>query len=176
VRRFAAALVPAQLVALSTRSSIASLPALLDGAEQRLRLRSDVSQFVMPLAVTAFKLNRPITASIQFLFLAHVYGIPLSTGQLVTFVAASILLSITTLGIPSGGSRMRSAPLYLAAGIPIEGYLFVEAVEVIPDYFKTLLNVTGNMTAASIVNRLGDPSSPPAVQPVSPDALSARGL
>jgi Na+/H+-dicarboxylate symporter len=101
--------------------------------------------------------NRPVTSSFQFLFLAHIYGISLSTPQILAFVAAAILLSVTTLGIPSGGSRMRSAPLYIAAGIPIEAYVFIEAVEVIPDLFKTLLNVTGNMTAATVVNRLSAP-------------------
>ena len=159
VRRFASGVLPSQLVALSTRSSAAALPTLLDGAA-RLRLRADVSNLVLPLAVATFKVNRPITASFQFLFLAHVYGVTLSSAQVFSFVAAAILLSVTTLGIPSGGSRMRSAPLYVAAGIPIEGYLFVEAVEVIPDVFKTLLNVTGNMTAATVVNRFsGTPAA-----------------
>jgi proton glutamate symport protein len=160
LRRLAAALFPAQLVALSTRSSIAALPTLLDGAQHRLRLRPEVSNLVLPLAVSTFKFNRPITASFQFLFLAHVYGIALSTPQIVAFLAAAILLSVTTLGIPSGGSRMRSAPLYIAAGIPIEGYLFIEAVEVIPDLFKTVLNVTGHMTAATLVERMGTSRSP----------------
>jgi Na+/H+-dicarboxylate symporter len=158
LRRLASALLPAQLVALSTRSSLAALPALLHGAQHRLGLRPEVTTLVMPLAASTFKVNRPVTASFQFLFLAHVYGVSLSVPQILAFVAAAILLSVTTLGIPSGGSRMRSAPLYIAAGIPIEGYLFVEAVEVIPDLFKTLLNVTGNMTAATLVNRLGAPS------------------
>ena len=90
----------------------------------------------------------------QFLFLAHVYGIDLSLAQVLAFTTIAILLSFTTVGIPSGGSLMRSAPLYVAAGIPIQGYLLAEAVESIPDLFKTLLNVTGNMTAAAIVNRL----------------------
>jgi Na+/H+-dicarboxylate symporter len=48
---------------------------------------------------------------------------------------------------------MRAAPFYVAAGVPIEGYLLTEAVETIPDIFKTLVNVTGDMTAAAIVNR-----------------------
>jgi Na+/H+-dicarboxylate symporter len=154
IKRYARALFPVQIIAVSTRSSIASLPSLLDAAQNRLGLRPDVSSVVMPLAVATFKVNRSISAPIQFLFLAHVYGIDLSMVQVLTFTTASFLLSFSTIGIPSGGSLMRSAPLYLAAGIPIQGYLLAEAVESIPDVFKTLLNVTGNMTAASIVNRL----------------------
>jgi Na+/H+-dicarboxylate symporter len=153
IRRFAKAVLPAQLVAVSTRSSIASLPALIDGAQNRLDIRPEVSSLVMPLAVSTFKLNRTISTAVQFLFLAHVSGVGLSVSQVVTFMLAALLLSFSSIGIPSGGLLMRSAPLYLAAGIPIEAYLLVEAVDAVPDIFKTLVNVTGDMTAASLVNR-----------------------
>lgn len=166
IRRFAAALLPVQIVAVGTRSSIASLPMLLERGRDHLGLRPEVSSVVMPLAVSTFKINRAISSPFQFLFLAHVYGIDLSLVQIVTFTGLAIFLSFTTLGIPSGGLLMRSAPLYLAAGIPIEGYLLAEAAESIPDIFKTLLNVTGNMTAASIVNRMtGSPAAVPAGVP-----------
>jgi Na+/H+-dicarboxylate symporter len=172
VRRFAKALLPVQVVAVSTRSSIASLPSLLDGAQNRLGLRPEVATVVLPLAVSTFKANRSITPMIQFLFLAHVYDIDLSMVQVLTFATASFVLSFSTLGIPSGGSLMRSAPLYLAAGIPIQGYLLSEAVEAIPDVFKTLVNVTGNMTAASIVNRLTAQTADVAERAAEPAAPS----
>ena len=160
IRRFAAAAFPVQLLAVGTRSSIAALPLLLERGREHLGLRPEVSSVVMPLAVSTFKINRAISSPLQFLFLAHVFGVELSIVQVLTFTAMSILLSFTTLGIPSGGSLMRSAPLYVAAGIPIQGYLLVEAAESIPDIFKTLLNVTGNMSAASIVNRVTASSAP----------------
>jgi Na+/H+-dicarboxylate symporter len=152
-RRFASAALPVQMMALGTRSSIASLPVLLEAAEQRLRLRPEVAKLVMPLAVSTFKLNRTTTMLVQFLFLAHVCGVTLSTVQIAGFMVTTLVLSYSTLGIPSGGSMMRSAPLFVAAGIPIEAYLLTEAVEVVPDLFKTVVNVTGNLTAATIVNR-----------------------
>lgn len=151
--RFAGGILPTQLVAVSTRSSIASLPSMMDAARNRLGTRPEVSSLVLPLAVSSFKVNRTISAPFQFLFLAHVYGIDLSAPQIATFAVAALVLSFSTLGIPSGGSMMRSAPLYIAAGMPLEGYLLIEAAEVIPDIFKTLLNVTGNMTAMTLVNR-----------------------
>jgi proton glutamate symport protein len=171
MRRFAAAALPVQVLALTTRSSIASLPLLLDRARTCLGLRPEVSTVVMPLAVSTFKVNKAISSPLHFLFLAHVYGIELSTVQVVTFTALSILLSFTTLGIPSGGSLMRSAPLFVAAGIPIQGYLLIEAADAIPDMFKTLTNVTGNMTAAAIVNRV---TASPAPEPAGV-AEPARG-
>ena len=85
--------------------------------------------------------------------MAYVYGIPLSPATLIAYVIGILLLSLASVGIPNGGAMMRAAPFYIAAGVPIEGYLLTEAVETIPDIFKTLVNVTGDMTAAAIVNR-----------------------
>ena len=63
-------------------------------------------------------------------------------------------MSFSSLGIPLGGGGIRTLPAYLAAGVPIEALILFEAVEAIPDIFKTLLNVTGDMSVATIVNRL----------------------
>jgi Na+/H+-dicarboxylate symporter len=153
IPRFARSILGTQIVAVSTRSSIASLPSMLETADTRLGTRREVSSLVLPLAVAVFKANRTLTAPLQFLFLAHVYGIHLSTGQIATFLVATFMLSFSTIGIPSGGSTMRTIPLYAAAGIPLDGYLLTEAVDAVPDIFKTLMNVTGNLTASSIVNR-----------------------
>ena len=126
------------------------------------------------MAVSTFKVNKAISSPLQFLFLAHVYGIELSVAQLVTFTVLAIVLSFTTLGIPSGGSLMRSAPLYVAAGIPIQGYLLTEAADSIPDILKTLVNVTGNMTAAAIVNRAtASPAAQPAAVPEPAGEIAA---
>jgi len=151
--RFARAALPVQIVAVSTRSSLASLPSLIENARTRLGLRDDVVSLVMPLAVSTFKTNRPITGPLQFIFLAYVAGVDLSASQIIVFATATILLSYSSVGIPSGGSEMRTLPLFVAAGIPVQAYVLTEAVDTIPDIFKTLLNVTGDMTAAAIVNR-----------------------
>ena len=158
--RFARAVLPVQFVAISTRSSIASLPALVDGAQNRLGLRPDVVSLVMPLAVSTFKVSYPISSPVQFMFVAYIYGVHLSPTTLIAYVLGILVLSFASVGIPNGGAMMRAAPFYIAAGVPIEGYLLTEAVETIPDVFKTLVNVTGDMTAAAIVNRLSEAKQP----------------
>lgn len=81
--------------------------------------------------------------------------------QMTVFVLMVIILSFSSPGVPSGGG-IRTIPAYLALGIPIEGVLMFDAVEVIPDIFKTLLNVTGDMTTAIIVSRIaGIPAALP---------------
>ncbi|MGH9368060.1 MAG: dicarboxylate/amino acid:cation symporter [Thermoanaerobaculia bacterium] len=153
VRSFARGVAPAQLVAVSTRSSIASLPALVEGARERLKLPDTAAAFVLPLSVSLFKLNPPISSTAKLIFLAHVYGIPLTTATLATFLLTVMVLSFSTVGLPSGGTTFRTLPAYLAAGLPIEGVVILEAVETIPDIFKTLLNVTADMSAATLLSR-----------------------
>ena len=150
---FARAVAPAQLVAVSTRSSIASLPALVEGGRDRLRLPSTGTSFVLPLSVSIFKVNRPISAVVKLMLVAHLYGIPLRPTTLIIFIATVMIISFTAAGIPQSGPGFKTIPAYLAAGVPIEPILVIEAVESIPDIFKTLLNVTGDMTAATLLTR-----------------------
>jgi proton glutamate symport protein len=140
-------------VAASTRSSIASLPAMVEGARDELRLPIMATGFVLPLAVTAFRTNMTITGPVRILLISHVFGIPLAPGQIATFLVSVILVSFTSVGLPGGGGAFRNLPAYLAAGMPIEAIVLLEAVDVIPDIFKTVLNVTGDMSAATILSR-----------------------
>jgi Na+/H+-dicarboxylate symporter len=153
LREFQRAVAPAQLVGLSTSSSIASLPALIDGARTKLRLPESSTGFVLPLATSLFKANRTISSTAKLLFLAHIYGIPLSVGTLASFLLTVLVLSFSTVGLPGGASAFKTAPAYLAAGIPIEALVITEAAETIPDLFKTLLNVTANMSVAVLLSR-----------------------
>ncbi len=100
-----------------------------------------------------FKVNRTISSTAKLIFLAYIYGIPLSATTLASFLITVMILSFSTVGIPSGGTNFKTLPAYLAAGLPLEGLVILEAVETIPDIFKTLLNVTGDMSAATILSR-----------------------
>jgi Na+/H+-dicarboxylate symporter len=153
MRTFARAVAPAQLVAISTRSSIASLPALVDGATRYLRLPAAATSFVLPLTVSVFKMNRTVSTTAKLFFIAHIYNLPVSAGTYATFLVTVILLSFTSAGVPDGGSSFATLPAYLAAGMPIEAVVVLEATTTIPDIFKTLLNVTGDMSAAVLLSR-----------------------
>jgi Na+/H+-dicarboxylate symporter len=153
VRTFARGVSPAQLVAASTRSSLASLPALVQGARDRLGLPASATGVVLPLAVALFKLSGTASAPLRLFVLAKVYDIPLSVGTAAIFLVTIILLSFGTVGLPSGLLAIPTLPAYMAAGIPIEGVVILEAVDAIPDVFKTVLNVTADMSAATILSR-----------------------
>ncbi len=150
--RFVRAMVPTFAVAISTQSSLASLPAMLKSSEE-LGVDPKKADIVLPLAVALFKLNRTVSAPLRLLVLAQVYHIPLSAGTVAIFVVTIIVLSFGTVGLPSGVLPIPTLPAYMAAGIPIEGVVILEAVDAIPDIFKTVLNVTGDMSAATILSR-----------------------
>jgi proton glutamate symport protein len=149
---FARCLWAAQATAVTTRSSLASLPPLLDGALKRLHLPPAVAAFVLPLSVSIFKASQSIYAPFKLIFLAHLFGVRLRPPALVAFVVGVFLLSFAAPGIPSGGS-LHTIPLLLALGIPIQGIILFNSVEAIPDIFETLLNVTADMTVATMVAR-----------------------
>jgi len=145
-------MLPAQLVAISTRSSVASLPAMIDGAERVLRLPVRVVSFALPFGVSIFRLNQGVSWIVAALFVGALYDIHLSVGQLALLAAASVAMSFSVPGIPSGGLFV-IAPFFMTVGLPVEGIGILIALDVIPDLFKTLINVTGHMTATVLLSR-----------------------
>jgi Na+/H+-dicarboxylate symporter len=150
--RFAQAALPSQVVALTSSSSIASLPALIEGAERGLGLPRTITGFVLPLAVATFKIATPIAWGVAALFLARLYGMSLEPAQMATVLLTAILTSFSTPGVPQGGFLLL-APVLVSVGLPAEGVGILIAVDAVPDRFATLLNVTGDLTAATVVAR-----------------------
>jgi len=152
VIQFAKACAPAQIMAVGTRSSMVCLPALVEGAKEHLKLPDSIVGLVMPLAVSMFKVNKAVSAPLKMYFLAHIYGIPLDPTAVLFFFMAYIPLSFSSPGIPSGGFFV-SLPLYIALGFPVEGVVLLRTVDAIPDIFKTVSNVTEDMSVAALVTK-----------------------
>jgi Na+/H+-dicarboxylate symporter len=152
IARFARAALPAQLIAFSSSSSIASLPALVESAEGGLGLPAPITGFVLPLSVSTFKLAAPVSWTVGALFIGWFYGVPLHTRELATIAFAAVFLAFAAPGIPRGAFIMLT-PLFLAIGLPAEGIGILIAVDAIPDTFATVLNVTGDLAAAALVAR-----------------------
>lgn len=147
VLTFARAMVPASVVGMGTRSSLASLPAMVKSATDLLRLPPTATGFVLPLCASVFKLTSAIYWVVGALFIAKLYGIDLSTANLALVAASSVVLNFSTPGIPSGGMLLQ-VPLYTSIGLPVEGIGILIALDTLPDMFKTLLNVTSDMFVA----------------------------
>jgi len=152
IGKFARALLPVQALGVASRSSIVCLPKLIEAARDDLGQPDHVTGIVMPLSVSAFKLNRMVSTPMNLFFLAYLYGIHLDPAITASLIFTAMVVSFATPGIPSGG-KFTTLPIYLAAGIPVEGVILLKAVDAIPDIFKTLINVTEDLTISSIVSR-----------------------
>ena len=152
LRRFARAALPPQLIAFSSSSSIAALPALVETAEKNLQLPERVTGFVLPLAVSTFKIAGPVAWTIGPLFVGWFYDVPLPAKSIATIALAAVFLAFAVPGIPRGAFIMLT-PLFLAIGLPAKGIGILIAVDAIPDVFATVLNTTGHLAAAALVSR-----------------------
>ncbi len=148
--KFFRAMLPSQLMAISSRSSLATMPALLECAENRIGLNKSVSAVIIPFFVSTFRVNYAISTTFGLIFLAHVFQINLDFVTVIIFTLVQLLVSFGSPGIPSGGHYF-NVSIYIAAGIPVEGVLLMKAIDQIPDIFKTLLNVTEVMTVTTVV-------------------------
>lgn len=151
--RFARAVAPAQAVAISTQSSLASLPAMLTGAEAA-GLPVRIAGVVLPLAVAVFRVTAPAMNLAVTLYIANWYGIALSPFQLAAGVIAASLTTFNGVGLPGQVTFIASiAPICLAIGVPIEALGLLIAVETIPDIFRTWGNVTMDVAVTAVLSR-----------------------
>ena len=153
LKTLAPALLPAQTIAFTSRSSLAALPVLLTDVQQKLGISPTVVGFVLPLCASIFKPNSPITWPLGAVLVSQLYGVEFAGTNLVIFAIGSIILSLTVPGIPSGGFFVQ-APLYIAVGLPPEGLGILIAIDFIPDLFKTTLNLTSYASTALLVSRV----------------------
>ena len=154
LRRFALALVPAQVVAVSTQSSLASLPAMLESADRRLGYPQQVAALVLPMAVSLFRLTSPVQYVTSAVFIAWAYGIDLSTAQLLAGALLAVVISLGSVGLPGQVTFIATnLPVAQAMGLPLSPLGLMLAVDTLPDALATLGNVTGDLTATSVVTR-----------------------
>jgi Na+/H+-dicarboxylate symporter len=156
---FTRGLIPSQAVAISTRSSLASLPAMLAGARS-MNIREEVSDVTLPIAVALFRATGPAMNTAVAFYVAHWLGLQPTLAQMIAATAVGAVMSYGAVSLPGEVSYISSiAPIALALGVPIAPLGLLVAVEMVPDIFRTVGNVTHDVALASIVDR-GTRSSP----------------
>lgn len=150
---FTKAVLPAQAVALSTQSSLASLPAMLDSAG-RLSLKASTAEFVLPLAVVIFRATSAAMNLAVVYYIAALAGIEISPAIAVAGILIASVISLSAVSLPGSISFVVSiGPIALAMGVPVEPLALLVAVEMLPDLMRTLGNVTMNVAVTSAVDR-----------------------
>lgn len=155
LRTFARACAPVQAVAVSARSSLVTLPAMLESADTILQLPLAVRSFFLPLAAATFKAGSAVMIPIGVLFMARLYGVDVSATQLATIALMTV---VTTFSVPSvpGGTIIVIVPVLLAADLPVAAVGLLLGVDTIPDMIRTATHVTAQMSAATVLARFED--------------------
>lgn len=159
---FAAAILPAQVVAISTQSSLATLPAMLSSS-RRLGISPTTSEFVLPLAVTLFRATGPAMNMAVAIYAAKLAGLDLTVGALAAGTFVAFATTFGAVSLPGTISFVSSiGPIAAAMGVPLWPLGVLVAVEVLPDLMRTVGNVTMDVAVNSAVEAGVSEQAPPA--------------
>lgn len=150
---FARGLVGPQAVAISTRSSLASLPAMLASA-RAMGIRENVADVTLPISVALFRATGPAMNAAVAFYVAHWLGYQPSVGQIIAATAVAAVMSYGAVSLPGEISFISSiAPIAMALGVPIAPLALLVAVEMVPDIFRTVGNVSADVAVTAAVDR-----------------------
>ncbi|HEX6660305.1 MAG TPA: dicarboxylate/amino acid:cation symporter [Sphingomicrobium sp.] len=145
-------LIAPQAVAISTRSSLASLPAMLT-AVRTMGVREQVSDVTLPISVALFRATGPAMNTAVAFYVAHWLGYEPTMAQMIAATAVGAVMSYGAVSLPGEVSYISSiAPINLALGAPIAPLGLLVAVEMIPDIFRTVGNVTLDVAVTTVVD------------------------
>jgi Na+/H+-dicarboxylate symporter len=145
--RFVRAMVPTFAVAISTQSSLASLPAMLKSSEE-LGVDPKKADIVLPLAVALFRFTSPAMNLAVVVYIAWLFGVELTPWEMAVGLAVALAAALSSVSLPGSISFVTSiAPIAIAMGVPVAPLGLLVAVETFPDIFRTLGNVIGDVAA-----------------------------
>jgi len=142
-----------QTVSFSTASSMATMPVTLKTAEESLKINPEVSKFVIPFGTTVNMDGTALYQVIAVFFLAQLFSIELSPLAILVIIITSLLASIGTPAVPGAGTIVLSTIL-ITVGIPPVGILLLLSVDRILDMIRTMVNVTGDLTACCVFHKI----------------------
>ena len=141
-----------QTLAFSTASSMATMPMTLKTAEEDLNVDKRISKFIIPLGTTVNMDGTALYQVIAVFFLAQLFAIELSFISILVIIITSLLASIGTPAVPGAGVIVLSTIL-ITVGIPPVGILLLLSVDRILDMIRTMVNVTGDLTATCVFDK-----------------------
>ncbi|MFO7735786.1 MAG: cation:dicarboxylase symporter family transporter, partial [bacterium] len=150
--RFIKEISAAQLVALSTSSSMATLPVTMDVCENKLDVSRETTSFVLPLGATINMDGNAIYYALAALFFAQMFGIEMSVGAVAAIILTATLGSIGQAGVP--GPSLLVVAVLIAADIPVMGLPLLFGVDRLFDMLRTAVNITGDASCAVIMENI----------------------
>ena len=150
---------PAQLLAFSTSSRAATLPVTMESVEEHIGVDKEVSSFVLPVGATVNMDGTSLYQGIAAVFIAQALSFDLPLTAQLTIVLTALLASIGTAAVPGAGMVMLVIVLE-SVGFPPDKYAIglalIFAVDRPLDMLRTVVNITGDATVATIVAKSVD--------------------
>ncbi len=151
-RQFMAAIRDVFLLAFSTSSSAAVMPLSIETAEDRLGVEPSIARFLIPLGATINMNGTALYQGVATVFLAQVFSVELTTGGLALVVVTAVSASIGSPATPGAGIVILAMVLE-GVGVPTAGIALILGVDRILDMSRTAVNVTGDLTACTVIQR-----------------------
>lgn len=150
IQKFFRGIRPAQLIAFSSSSSSATLPVTMECVEENLGVSKTVAGFVLPLGATINMDGTALYQGVAAVFIAQVFGMQLSIAQQALIVLTATLASVGAAGVPGVG-MITLALVLKTVGVPLEGIALILGVDRLLDMCRTVVNVTGDASCATVV-------------------------
>jgi hypothetical protein len=146
-------IVPAQVTAFTTQSSVGTLPVTTSRLTHEVGVHPEVAHFTAPLGTT---IGMPGCAGIWPVLVAiwgiNAYGLAYSPGDYVVLALLALIVSVGTAGVP-GAATVAAATVLSAAGLPLEFVAVTIPISIIADMARTMTNVTAAAVSATVVAR-----------------------
>lgn len=153
VGAYSRAVLAPQAVAISTQSSLASLPAMLKASEA-VGVPPERADVILPLAVALFRFTGPAMNLAVAIYVAHMFGITLDAPTLAIGIGVATMTSLASISLPGSISFITAiSPIAVAMGVPIAPLAILVAVEQLPDIFRTLGNVTMDVAVTAAIDK-----------------------
>ena len=160
VGTYSRAVLAPQAVAISTQSSLASLPAMLKASEA-VGVPPERADVILPLAVALFRFTGPAMNLAVAIYVAHMFGIQLDAPTLAIGIGVATMTSLASISLPGSISFITAiSPIAVAMGVPIAPLAILVAVEQLPDIFRTLGNVTMDVAVTAAIDKSVPPEEP----------------
>ena len=140
------------MTGFTTASSAATLPILLDDSRNKLKVPNKVASFVLPLGITINMDGTALFQSVAAVFIAQIYGVPLSITSLGIIIFIAIMSSVAAAAVPSAGI-ITLAMILSAIGVPLEGTAIIFGIDRLLDMFRTTVNLWGNSIASLVITK-----------------------
>ncbi|HSG88392.1 MAG TPA: dicarboxylate/amino acid:cation symporter [Pseudomonadales bacterium] len=140
------------MLAFSTSSSGATLPVTLETVEKRIGVRNEIASFTVPLGATINMDGTAIMQGVATVFIAQYYNYDLAMADYLLVILTATMASIGTAGVPGVGLIMLTMVLQ-QVGLPVEGIMLIIGVDRLLDMMRTVVNISGDGTVATVVAR-----------------------